>query len=67
MARERQNCNALSDGNVNALSHAIIKTEQGNYTIASLNNFKPRSMVTVFIRRGVFYFNTVFAADNNPH
>lgn len=67
MAGQVQKCNALSGGNANALSHATIKTEQGNYIIAALNNCKPDSMVTVFIRRGALYFNTVYDAANHRH
>ena len=67
MAGQVQKCNALSGGNANALSHATIKTEQGNYIIATLNNCTSGAEVTVLIKRGALYFNTVYAAQNNYH
>ena len=67
MAGQVQKCGALSGGNANALSHATIKTEQGNYIIATLNNCTPDSKVTVLIKRGALYFNTVYAAANHHH
>ena len=67
MTGEVQNCSALSGGNGNALAHATIKTQQGNYIIAALNNCKAGTTVTVFIKRGALYFNTVYAAENHRH
>ena len=67
MGGEVQKCTALSGGKPNPLSHATIKTRQGNYIIAALDNCKAGSTVTILIKRGALYFNTVYAAENNRH
>ena len=40
----------------------VRKDENGNYIIASVKPCSPGSKVTVLIKRGALYFNTVFAA-----
>ena len=59
-------CAVLSGATTEPIFHATIKDEKGNYVIASLKHCKPKAEVTILIQRGAVYFNTVYAADNNP-
>lgn len=59
-------CAVLSGATTQPIFHATIKDEKGNYVIASLKHCKPQAEVTILIKRGAVYFNTVYAAENNP-
>lgn len=43
--------------------HATIKAETGSYIIAELADCRADREVSVLIRRGALYFNTVYAAQ----
>lgn len=55
-----QRCEYLGGGEI---MHATIKTEVGRYVITPLPNCLTDSQVTVFVKRSVFYFNTVYTAE----
>ena len=56
-------CSILGGGDKAQLAHATIKTDDGDYLIASLKKCSPNREVTIFIRRGALYFNSVYAAE----
>lgn len=56
-----QRCEYLGGGGAEAVPHATIKTEQGRYLIMPIEPCTPGTSVKVFVNRGVFYFNTVYA------
>jgi len=58
-------CAQLSGANTTSLFHATIEDKSGAFIIASLKDCKPGAKVTVLIKRGALYFNTVYAAENN--
>ncbi len=60
-----EKCDTLSGGQGQSMTHATIKDEDGNYVIASLQPCIPDANVSLFIKRGALYFNTVFAAKPN--
>lgn len=64
LSGEVKKCSVLGGGNNKAqLSHATIKVDDGRYIIASLKNCSPNRKVTVLIKRGELFFNTVYAAE----
>ena len=63
MRGEVQNCEVLGEEKMGSLSHATIKSDAGNYIIASLTDCSPGAEVTILIKRGALYFNIVYAAE----
>lgn len=50
-------------GGAAKLHHATLKAENGTYIIASLAECRPGMKVSILIKRGALYFNTVYAAE----
>lgn len=63
MTGEVQKCEVLGEAKMGSLTHATIKSETGSYIIASLVSCSPGAEVTIVIKRGALYFNTVYAAE----
>ena len=63
MSGEVQRCETLGGSQTESMSHATIKTDNGSYIIARLGSCSPGVKVSVLIRRGALYFNTVYAAE----
>lgn len=63
MEGEVKKCDILGSGNVELMSHATIKVESGGYVISSLRSCNPGAGVKIYVKRGVLYFNTVFATE----
>ena len=60
VAGEVQHCQILNQGRKQPVTHATIKSSQGDYLIAPLLDCKTGARVTVSIKRGALYFNRVF-------
>ena len=58
-----QKCGILGGNTLETVSHATIRSENGHYIIASSRNCSVGKKVTVLIKRGALYFNTVYAVD----
>jgi hypothetical protein len=63
MAGEVKKCETLGGGNIEGMSHATIKVENGSYIISSLRSCKPGKITEIYVKRGVLYFNTVYATE----
>ena len=57
-----ERCERLG-GAAQNLFHATIKAEDGRYMIAKLPGCQPGAEVTILLKRGALFFNTVFAAE----
>lgn len=64
MGGEVKKCDILGEDNMQSLTHATIRSETGSYIIASLNDCSPGAEVTIVVKRGALYFNTVYAAES---
>jgi hypothetical protein len=58
-----QSCEYLGGNKHDPKPHATIKTETGSYVTALLPNCKRGLDVNILVKRGVFYFNSVFFAE----
>ena len=63
MKGEVQKCEVLGEESMGSLVHATIRSEQGNYIIANLDECSPGMEVNIIVKRGALYFNTVFATE----
>jgi hypothetical protein len=63
MVGEVNKCEILGGGNIEGMSHATIKAENGSYIISSLRNCKPGKRTKIYVKRGALYFNTVYATE----
>jgi len=63
MGGQVQRCESLGGGKMESIQHATIRAEDGSYVIASLKNCRADAEVSILIKRGILYFNTVFAAE----
>ncbi len=57
-----ERCERLG-GAAESLSHATIKADSGRYIIAKLPGCEVGADVTILVKRGALFFNTVFAAQ----
>lgn len=64
MTGKVEKCEVLG-GAADSMFHATIKSASGSYIIANLRNCRPGSDVTILIKRGALYFNTVYAAEQD--
>jgi len=60
---EVQQCDTLMGSTLKEMSHATIKTESGDYVIATLRNCAAGLTTEIYINRGALYFNTVYATE----
>ncbi len=57
-----ERCERLG-GAAESLFHATIKADSGSYIIAKLPGCEVGAEVTILVKRGALFFNTVFAAQ----
>ncbi len=62
-----EKCELLGGGQSELISHATIRTESGAYLISSITDCETGAAVNIFIKRGILYFNSVFAAEKAWH
>jgi len=60
---EVQQCDTLMGSTLEGMSHATIKTKDGNYIIATLRNCAVGLTTEIYINRGALYFNTVYTTE----
>lgn len=65
MKGEVQSCEVLGGSRMKSITHATMKSDSGSYIIASLEKCSPGTEVTILIKRGALYFNTVYAAERS--
>ncbi|EIF44599.1 MAG: hypothetical protein ACJA1T_000016 [Zhongshania aliphaticivorans] len=58
-----EKCAVLGGKSAEAHSHATIKTSSGSYLISSVSSCSVGSDVTIFVKRGILYFNTIYVAE----
>lgn len=58
-----EKCAVLGGKSAEAHSHATIKTRSGSYLISSVSNCSVGSDVTIYVKRGILYFNTIYVAE----
>jgi hypothetical protein len=58
-----QRCETLGKSSAEVMSHATIKLENGSYVISSLKDCNRDMTVSVYVKRGALYFNTLYATD----
>lgn len=63
MIGEVQQCDTLMGSTLEGMSHATIKTQDGNYIIATLRNCAVGLTTEIYINRGALYFNTVYTTE----
>jgi hypothetical protein len=63
MAGEVQKCETLGGGNIEGMSHATIKVDDGSYIISSLRSCNPGARTEIYVKRGALYFNSVYATE----
>jgi hypothetical protein len=61
-----QVCKTLDGTTSDPKPHATIKVETGNYVTAILPDCTVGQNVNVLVKRGAFYFNSVFFAEKTP-
>lgn len=58
-----EHCGLLGGNNIQIISHATIKTELGAYIISSLSECRSGAAVTISVKRGILFFNSIYAAE----
>ena len=60
-------CNVLNQGRKDPVTHATIKTKTNSFVIAPLDHCQSDLEVTVMVKRGALFFNTVYSAEHQKH